>query len=356
MSMMDPNMAAMYAPLASAAMMPQAAVASQGLAGPYADEKRRQGMVQTAAPRPGQTSQALQNHLMQQKVLLQGQSQPQQPAPAQVQTAPRQAGAPAPREQDFNPAGVTLGEQEGGGRNVELIRGGQSQVQHFNEQGDNTGTLPAAGVKSSPAAADAKGQPTWKDYMKQDQFMYDHVTKQSDRLDKIIEDKAKLGESDPALSQQRLLLHHQADQLGRKLGDPMAVQNYQSQTNPGVVQGVHTGGNAAEQEVAEASARIHQPVQDGPNQGFAPPANYTMTGAEHQPQIPAPPKPGSPISPQLLEQIYHSTGRDKDKTRQVAEQAGWTIPQAQAPDKNSPDHRNVFQKASDLATGILSAG
>lgn len=165
MSMMDPNMAMMYAPLASAAMLPQAAASAPMMAQAYGDDyRRRQAPAQSAAPRPGQTGPNLQQHFMQQKIAAQGQGQPVQP-PAQAQSPRQSPGAPAPRQQDFNPAGVTLGNQyapqEAGdfgdqqvtGRNVELIRGGQSQVQHFgnigtNDEGrvtgDNQGTLPSA--------------------------------------------------------------------------------------------------------------------------------------------------------------------------------------------------------------------
>lgn len=140
--------------LAANIMAPTASQMGMGLAGLYdqgqEDQRRRPSPGPTARPMTPGMGTPLTQHIIQAS---------QQPQPMQQQQVPQPHPQVQgmPREQDFNPAGVTLGEQEGGGRNVELIRGGHSEVQHFNAQGDNTGVLPPAGSANASLPALAKG-------------------------------------------------------------------------------------------------------------------------------------------------------------------------------------------------------
>lgn len=357
MSQLDPNMSllmasnslagnAMQPPIDDSNPMAQAPVLTQA----HAEYLRKKnGMAASARPATGGYGSPLATHVQQAAVQTQLQNQqqhqqpPQQAAPPKVAT-PHGANAQPPREQDFNPAGVTLGQQSDGGRNVELIRGGQSEVQHFDAQGDNQGVLHANSVtphlqdmltgvspehaKALTAYAQAGATPqqlmaarhqlegnthagaaktqTFDQANQQQLFQYKDAERIVSQLEKKavgFNGKMNLGKLAPAEQQ----MYQQAHQTLQTVGQKLASWNPDEQAAKGREQ-------IAQQEVDEASKHIVQPQP------------VAQSGQQKQePNIPKPPKPGTAISAQLAQQFIQSAGGDKDKARKLAKDAGWSF-------------------------------
>ena len=165
---------------------------------------------------------------------------------------PQQTQAPQP-----GVGGVTLGNQADGGRNVQLIRGGQSSIQHFDAAGNPVASNPKvsalqslgwdehqmqagqhllqAGLpldkvinlihKQGTEAGTGK-EPDWNKATEQARFQHTDLERQANHLDSMIGK-----EMDPAkqaaLTVQRDALHNQMNEVGRKISSPHAVEEYE---------------------------------------------------------------------------------------------------------------------------------
>lgn len=284
--------------------------------------KRKNGMATSARPSPGGYGAPLAAHVQQ--------------AAVQQQVARQQAvNGAVPHEQDYNPAGVTLGQQSDGGRNVELIKGGQSEVQHFNAQGDNTGVLQPNAVNAhlndmltgvTPEHAKAlqayaasgatpqqvmaarhqlegnaatAHQQTFDQANQQQLFQY----KDAERVVQQIEKKAtgfggkmRLDKLPP----EELARYQQAHQVLTTVGQKLASW----------------GQPPTQQQQAPTSVR---------DQVLQAQAHFGQQQQQQEPNIPKPPKPGTAMSAQIATQFLQASKGDKDKARKMAKDAGWSF-------------------------------
>lgn len=267
-----------------------------------------------------------------------------------LQQAQKKAGMPTGGGGNFNAAGVTLGQQEDGGRNVELIEGNRSHVEHFNQQGDNTGVLPAAGtnavsphlqdmlagaspehVKSLTAYAAAGATPqqimaarhqlegnaatakadSFEKATAQDRWGYDHAVRMEQMLTKKATVKDPLGETTMdlnRLSPDEQQAYHQSIQTQREAGH--RISNW--------------GKPAAPPEQAPMS------VRDQVLQAQAHFGEHADTSTQQRPNIPRAPKPGTMMSVQIAQTLNQEARKNswtREQTLQHAKDAGWMVPQ-----------------------------
>ncbi len=158
----------------------------------------------------------------------------QPPGPAHVQQAP----------QSNANGGYTLGDQFGGGRNVEVIRGGHSQIEHLDQSG-NTGVLQPLSAYSS---AQVEKPQSFNQANEQAIFQYREAERQANHLDTQIREAGR--HVPPELIQQRNAAHQQMAFLGKKIGGWSPEEGAAAQRE-----------QAATQEVAQAAGHVRPPQE-----------------------------------------------------------------------------------------------